>query len=1139
MTIISRDHANLVSLWTFEDDGNLGNDAVGSNDLTNTNSVAATSPYNAKQGFYAADFEKDSSRRLSITDAAQSGLDITGQITVCCWVKFESLSYSAFSGPYFCGKSTTSGNQHSWSFGAIENSGNYRLQAVVSSTGSGTTSITGSTNLVASRWYHCAFIKDGTNLNILLNGLPDATPVGFASSLFNSTSPFQVGNRGDSQAGFFMDGLIDELAIFNTGLSESDINDIMGYGIYAVPRTFFISNAGNNGNAGTSQGASWQTTVRLNQGFEDEEFGPGDWILFNRGDDFSINASDRVILPRNCRGTINRPIGIGAYGTGPRPRLNNDSGEGEDCFNQFGSGSTGWERRATHMVIQDLEITAFDGDTSNANGIGLQESHHFLLQRLYIHDCHTIDVANRTVSGFHLYKETHHMIVRSNVVRDIDGEGIYFAIFDDPEFTCWIYWCIGNTVLDADGEGIEIKPTGNYTYLIRNYVARCGSYGANQIRVCGFYHRVFRNYVYGQRGSCQGGISIANPPSGTGTQVAGSFCLVERNLIRDQTGTDGGLELKGDGNKARNNVLTGNARGIGLGKYGAASNDNEIYNNLFDNNTIDLYRVDGATSDFQIDNNGYADGPGGIWYWSGTRDFSYVQGTLGFEPGGLTSDPDVANTGQYILNLASPYIDQGDSAETSFDWAGSEVDIGWWEVNHRNFSFAVFESLFDDLTGWTTSGAASVSPTAKNKDTNGLLVAVSTTAANVTHDVDTDGASFRFQVNLDNVSAAVQDSFKIFYLRNASAFELAFVEVRKFSDGWRARASINDDGTSSWSTAYFALTSGWNEIELWWLAARDSHPVGEITLWINGGSAMIPVAAVEDMNNDGRGACATLTMGTIAPIPATCSGSLYLTAVTAKWEYVGPHSPVRLNDPHIQAYFAMPGSSNLGLDSSPNGNTLNNSGASFTTTAYLSQGAADFEAGSSTYLSISHASQIGLQLQPPFSFMFRTRFESEDVGMGILSKQDTGGTTNLSYALRRRFSDNRLELQLSSNGTTTTLFQNDSALYSEVWYCIHVVVNGIDVRFYVDGVLDSVTPGVWSSSLFASTGTFYVGKVAADYMDGILDSIFIFNRELTAAEAWWTHHNHVDGEGEFTDPPGTLIFIPEYINYTPAGFGML
>jgi len=108
---------------------------------------------------------------------------------------------------------------------------------------------------------------------------------------------------------------------------------------------------GDDNNAGTSPETAWQTLARL----DTVELGPGDVVLFRAGDvfvgRFSLQGS----------GTPESPVVLGAYGTGPKPRL--EGGEADSEVILIG-GNGGLE-------IRDLEISNFypGGTIADRHGI--------------------------------------------------------------------------------------------------------------------------------------------------------------------------------------------------------------------------------------------------------------------------------------------------------------------------------------------------------------------------------------------------------------------------------------------------------------------------------------------------------------------------------------------------------------------------------------------------------------------------------------------------------------------------------------------------------------------------------------------------------------------------------------------------
>lgn len=107
-----------------------------------------------------------------------------------------------------------------------------------------------------------------------------------------------------------------------------------------APTTYYIDPAGGaDSNAGTSADTACASLSALNR-----TFGPGDRILLKRG---SVLSGEDAALRFQGSGSANAPIEVGAYGEGPRPRLDG-AGEVENVISLFNQ---------EHVSISGLEIT--------------------------------------------------------------------------------------------------------------------------------------------------------------------------------------------------------------------------------------------------------------------------------------------------------------------------------------------------------------------------------------------------------------------------------------------------------------------------------------------------------------------------------------------------------------------------------------------------------------------------------------------------------------------------------------------------------------------------------------------------------------------------------------------------------------
>ena len=93
---------------------------------------------------------------------------------------------------------------------------------------------TSTTTLSNSVWYHIVFTYDGTATttggNIYINNSLDTlTRTGTLTGTMESTDPLYLGSRDDSDNWF--SGHLDEISIFNTELSASDVSTIYGTGV--------------------------------------------------------------------------------------------------------------------------------------------------------------------------------------------------------------------------------------------------------------------------------------------------------------------------------------------------------------------------------------------------------------------------------------------------------------------------------------------------------------------------------------------------------------------------------------------------------------------------------------------------------------------------------------------------------------------------------------------------------------------------------------------------------------------------------------------------------------------------------------------------------------------------------------------
>ncbi|MBI5492005.1 MAG: LamG domain-containing protein [Deltaproteobacteria bacterium] len=182
----------------------------------NGNTLTASGTVNQIAGFggganLAADFA--AGPYLYITDAAQVGLDITGAMTISAWFKLDVLNVNQI----LVAKWNAAPNLAYALFITTANKG----QFYVSSNGTATSNIVGSTVLTTGVWYHLVGVYTGSQLQLYLNSVSDATPVTYSSGIYNCNQDFRLGiNSGGL---YPIDGTIDDVAIWSRALSTTEI----------------------------------------------------------------------------------------------------------------------------------------------------------------------------------------------------------------------------------------------------------------------------------------------------------------------------------------------------------------------------------------------------------------------------------------------------------------------------------------------------------------------------------------------------------------------------------------------------------------------------------------------------------------------------------------------------------------------------------------------------------------------------------------------------------------------------------------------------------------------------------------------------------------------------------------------------
>ena len=148
----------------------------------------------------------------------------------------------------------------------------------------------------------------------------------------------------------------------------------------------------------------------------------------------------------------------------------------------------------------------------------------------------------------------------------------------------------------------------------------------------------------------------------------------------------------------------------------------------------------------------------------------------------------------------------------------------------------------------------------------------------------------RFYVNPAGVTMGSGDVLDLFDGYNDTTHVLG-VQMQQVGDVYQIRGGILDNGTTWHYTGWYALTDGWNAVELSYQALVDD---GAITLWLNGVSQQ----SLSRVDNDTR----TLTAGRLGAqgIAAATRGTLYFDEFESRrFSYIGtlPEPDLPLGEP--------------------------------------------------------------------------------------------------------------------------------------------------------------------------------------------------------------------------------------------------
>lgn len=225
-------HASIVSRWLLDESSGNRADSVGSNTLTDVNTVAAGSGYDGNWA-NSADFERGNSEKLEIADNAS--LSITGALTISFLMRSESIA-----GTQDMVNKFDNDTQKSYRVGLGSDS---KILFAVSSNGTSETGVIQSDTISTGTWYLVtAVYRPSTEIELYVNAVSKGSNTSsIPASIFNGTAKFILGNVDNVGYSNYYDGLLQDVIIWGAALSDSEVSDL--YRLYSTSPSSSVSSS--------------------------------------------------------------------------------------------------------------------------------------------------------------------------------------------------------------------------------------------------------------------------------------------------------------------------------------------------------------------------------------------------------------------------------------------------------------------------------------------------------------------------------------------------------------------------------------------------------------------------------------------------------------------------------------------------------------------------------------------------------------------------------------------------------------------------------------------------------------------------------------------------------------------------------
>lgn len=225
---------NLVSYWKLDESSGNASDSVGSNTLTNTNTVT----YVAGKINNGADFgTANTNKKLTIASA----LGITnGAISISMWVK---LNTEIASGTWGFAQKGNATNHVQYIIAYEYNGGTRRFVFNRQKQNASNNLVTSNTTMGTTNYYHLVLTYDGTTLEGYVNGSSIGTLATSGDGASAGINQFDIGEGGMFAATSYASIDADEVGIWSRALTSTEVTSLYNGGA-GLQYPFTVANTG-------------------------------------------------------------------------------------------------------------------------------------------------------------------------------------------------------------------------------------------------------------------------------------------------------------------------------------------------------------------------------------------------------------------------------------------------------------------------------------------------------------------------------------------------------------------------------------------------------------------------------------------------------------------------------------------------------------------------------------------------------------------------------------------------------------------------------------------------------------------------------------------------------------------------------